>query len=482
MTLNSVQYLLFFPLTVALYYITPGRLRWVILLLASYLFYACWNVELIIWLALITIVSYGAALLMEKRKEPASKKLILSISVVGILSILFVFKYLNFTLEQISFLSQIAGIRIHFEKVKWALPVGISFYTFMALGYLFDVYRGKSAATKHLGKYALFLSFFPHIAQGPIDRAALLLPQFDAAHKFDYELVKKGLLLILWGAFKKMVIADRLAMLADTVFNNVSAYSGQAFWIASVFYTFQIYCDFSGYTDMALGSANVMGFHLYPNFKFPYLATSVTDFWRRWHISLTSWFRDYIYIPLGGNRVSEARWALNVMIVFLISGLWHGASWTFILWGGLHGLCQLVGKYKSRLTDKYFVHKEGIMASLVKGANIVITFFIVNFLWSLFRANSMQDWLVMFGRLTVLMKNFNVFKLGMQKGDFIFSIVLIALLMILEYLHSKTDLYVFLQNRSLAVRWSVYMAGIFIVIMFGVYGTLSASSFIYFQF
>ena len=482
MTLNSMQYLLFFPLTVALYYITPGRLRWLVLLMASYFFYACWNVELIIWLAIITIVSYGAALLIEKKKKPASKKSVLVVSVLGILSILFVFKYLNFTLEQISSLNRIAGMNIHFEKVKWALPVGISFYSFMALGYLFDVYREKIRVTKHPGKYALFLSFFPHIAQGPIDRAALLLPQFDAVHKFDYELVKRGLLLILWGAFKKMVIADRLAMLADTVFNNVSAYSGQAFWIASVFYTFQIYCDFSGYTDMALGSANVMGFHLYPNFKFPYLATSVTDFWRRWHISLTSWFRDYIYIPLGGNRVSETRWALNVMIVFLISGLWHGASWTFILWGGLHGLCQLIGKYKNRITDKFFGTKSGILKYLTDILNIFTTFFIVNFLWSLFRANSMQDWLLIFSRLTVPMKSFNVFKLGMQKEDFIFSIVLIALLMILEYLHTKTDLYVFLQNRPLPVRWSVYMAGIFIVIMFGVYGTLSASSFIYLQF
>lgn len=482
MILNSVQYLLFLPVVVALYYITPGRLRWFVLLIASYFFYACWNIELVFWLALITLVSYGAAFLIDKKDVPLTRKRLLGASCVVILSVLFAFKYINFSLEQISVITALVGKPVKFAGVKWVLPVGISFYTFMALGYLFDVYRKKITVTKHLGKYALFISFFPHIAQGPIDRAALLLPQFDEIHRFDYDLVKKGLLLILWGAFKKMVIADRLALLVDTVFNNVTAYSGQAFWIASIFYTFQIYCDFSGYTDMALGSANLMGFRLYPNFHCPYLATSVTDFWKRWHISLTSWFRDYIYIPLGGNRVSEARWALNVMIVFLISGLWHGASWTFILWGGLHGLCQLIGKYESKITDKYLVTKSALALTIIKFLNIASTFLIVNFLWSLFRANSIQDWLVMFSRLAIPMKKFDPFKLGMQKEDFVFSIILIVLLMILEYLHTKTDLYEFIQNRPLPVRWTIYMAGIFIVILFGVYGTLSANSFIYFQF
>ena len=233
---------------------------------------------------------------------------------------------------------------------------------------------------------------------------------------------------------------------------------------------------------MALGSANLMGYRLYPNFKFPYLATSVADFWRRWHISLTSWFRDYIYIPLGGNRVSEARGVFNVMIVFLISGLWHGASWTFVLWGGIHGLCLLIGKYKSKVTDKYLSTKNVQTPSIIKFLNIASTFLIVNFLWSLFRANSIQDWLVMFSRLAIPMKKFDPFKLGMQKEDLVFSIILIVLLMILEYLHTKTDLYEFIQNRPLPVRWTIYMAGIFIVILFGVYGTLSANSFIYFQF
>ena len=482
MTLNSTQYLLFLPLTVLVYYVTPQKLRWLIILLASYFFYACWNIELVFWLGLITVVSYGAALMLDKKADRYAKKAIVVISSAGILAILLAFKYLNFTLEQISALSLAVGAPIQFAKVKWALPVGISFYTFIALGYLFDVYRGKIAATKHIGKYASFISFFPHIAQGPIDRATLLLPQFDEVHKFDYELVKRGLLMILWGAFKKMVIADRLAMLVDTVFNNVPSYSGQAFWIASIFYTFQIYCDFSGYTDMAIGSANLMGYHLYPNFNFPYLATSVADFWRRWHISLTSWFRDYVYIPLGGNRISEGRWVLNVMIVFLISGLWHGASWTFVLWGGIHGLCQVIGKYKNKITDKYFMDKSGIVSPSVRFVNTLVTFFIVNFLWSLFRANSIQEWQEMFSKLFVPMKNFDVFKLGMRKEDFIFSVGLLVLLMLLEYLHTKMDLYALIQKQALPVRWTLYMAGVFIVVLFGVYGTLSANSFIYFQF
>ncbi len=484
MTFCSINYLFFFPITILLYYMFPKRYQLSILLLASYFFYACWNVKLIFWLVLLTVVSYISAILLDnntKKKEPFTKKLIIGVSVGVILLPLFVFKYFNFTLEQISFLSNAVGMSIHFEKVNWMLPVGISFYTFMALGYIFEVYYGRIQATKSLEKYALFISFFPHIAQGPIDRATLLLPQFDIEHKFDYDLIKKGLLLFLWGALKKMVIADRLAILVDTVFNNVTAYSGQAFWIASVFYTFQIYCDFSGYTDMAIGSANVFGYHLCPNFNFPYLATSVADFWRRWHISLTNWFRDYIYIPLGGNRVSGIRWALNVMIVFLISGLWHGASWTFIIWGGAHGLCQLIGKYKNKLTEKFITCTE-ISSNFIKGANIFVTFLIVNFLWSLFRANSIQDWLVIFNRLAVPMKNFDAFKLGMQKEDFIFSIILIVVLMLVEYLHSKNDLYAFIQNRSLPVRWTVYMTGIFIVILFGVYGTLNTNSFIYFAF
>ena len=495
MLFNSFAYLLFFPVVALVYYLIPWqKVRNIFLLLASYYFYMSWDPRFILLMLGCTVITYLDALFIDiSRKEDQENvaqeqrrtgkaTLYTTVTIIFTLSVVAWFKYANFLTESIVAVLSAAGISVVIPKVNVSLPVGISFFTFQSLSYVIDVYRGKVKAEKNFFQYALFVSFFPQLVAGPIERSGNLLVQFKEKHRFDADRAVKGLLLMLWGYFMKIVIADRVAIIVDQVYNYYGSYQGAIPIFATILFAVQIYCDFNGYTTIAIGSAQVLGFSLMQNFRQPYLSLSVAEFWRNWHISLTSWFRDYIYIPLGGNRVSEVRWALNVMIVFLISGLWHGASWTFILWGGIHGLCQIIGKYKNKITDKYFMDRGGLVPSSVRCANVLVTFFIVNFLWSLFRANSIQDWLKIFSKLFVPMKNFDAFKLGMQKEDFILSIVLIVLLMILEYLHTRTDLYMFIQKQALPVRWAVYMAGIFIVILFGVYGTLSANSFIYFQF
>lgn len=277
-------------------------------------------------------------------KSDKIKKILLAFSLISNLSILGLFKYYNFAVKIVEHVLSIINISIQFNipTFNFLLPVGISFYTFQALSYSIDVYRGDIKPIKHFGRYALFVSFFPQLVAGPIERSSHLIPQFDKKVEFNYERIKSGLLLIGWGIVKKIIIADRVAILVNRVYNNVERYNGSQFVLASIFFAVQIYCDFSAYSDIARGSARVLGFDLMKNFNAPYIATSITDFWKRWHISLTSWFRDYLYIPLGGNRVPKKRWLYNILIVFLISGLWHGASIMFIIWGLLHGIYQII--------------------------------------------------------------------------------------------------------------------------------------------
>lgn len=334
MLFNSIAFMIFLPIVFILYWILPHRYRWIFLLVSSYYFYMSWDAKYIILILFTTGVSYFAALLIESQESKVRKKIILSSAVLFCLVGLFFFKYFNFFSESIMVLLKCFEIPVKPVLLKLVLPVGISFYSFQTLSYIIDVYRGKAKAERHFGVYATFISFFPQLVAGPIERTENLLPQIKQKHTFNYDMSIYGLKLMLWGYFKKLVIADAIAQYVDPVFAMPSAYGGIDFFIAASFFTIQIYCDFSGYSDIAIGTAKLFGINLMTNFKSPYFSTSIQEFWSRWHISLSTWFRDYIYIPLGGNRCSKLRHSFNLLITFLISGLWHGANWTFVLWGG----------------------------------------------------------------------------------------------------------------------------------------------------
>lgn len=383
MLFNSFQFVLFLPIAVLFYYVLPKRLKSFWLLATSYFFYGCWNASYIALIALSTLVTYLCALLVEKaesmKNAAARKKLFVALSLVINLSILFVFKYYNFFALSVG--RVFPGVA--FPTLNLLLPVGISFYTFQALGYTIDVYRGEIPAERNIITYALFVSFFPQLVAGPIESAKSLIPQLKTHNKFDAEKVKRGLVTMLWGYFLKLVIADRAAISVNAVYNaDVSATSGMPLAVATVLFALQIYCDFSGYSLIALGAARTMGFELMRNFEQPYLCASIGEFWRRWHISLSSWFRNYLYIPLGGNRCSSARRNLNLAIVFIVSGLWHGANWTFVMWGALHGLYQIAGRLTKTARDRlYGKLKIKTDSPFIKILRVVFTFSLVCFAW-----------------------------------------------------------------------------------------------------
>ncbi len=332
MLFNSLAFAIFLPIVFGLYWALPHRLRWAVLLLSSCYFYMSWNAKYIILILFTTIVSYISAILMERFSLKRKVLLLLTLSVS--LGILFIFKYFNFVSESFSQICRLLSIPIHSVTLKLILPVGISFYTFQTLSYVIDVYKGKVKAEHHFGKYAAFITFFPQLVAGPIERTENLLHQINEKHFFDYEQAAYGMKLMAWGFFKKLVIADNLAVFVDLIYGNVSSYQGFSLILATVFFSIQIYCDFSGYSDIAIGTARLFGIELMTNFRSPYFSGTVKEFWSRWHISLSTWFRDYIYIPLGGNRKGRIRQYTNLMITFFASGAWHGANWTFLMWGG----------------------------------------------------------------------------------------------------------------------------------------------------
>jgi len=355
MLFNSIEFIIFFPIVVAAYFALPGKFRWILLLIASYYFYMCWNYNYIILILISTFIDYFAGLGMGKTKVQLKKNLLLILSLTANLGLLFFFKYLNFfSVNLNAFFDQI-NIFYNVPQYDYLLPVGISFYTFQTLSYTIDVYSGKKEPEKHFGIFALYVSFFPQLVAGPIERSTRLLPQFYKHYKIDYVRIRDGVLLMVWGFFKKVVIADRLSEYVNTVYNNADNYGGFHDIIATFFFGTQIYCDFSGYSDIAIGSAMVLGYDLMLNFRRPYLSRSIKEFWSRWHISLSTWFRDYLYIPLGGNRVVKWRWYYNLFITFLISGLWHGANWTFVVWGALHGFYLLAAivtnNWRNKMSD-----------------------------------------------------------------------------------------------------------------------------------
>ena len=342
MLFNSFQYPVFFTIVFIIYWNLEHKFRWPMLLIASYYFYMSWNAKYVALILFTTAVSYAAALLIERAESVRFKKAVLSVSALLCLGVLFVFKYFNFFFETLNAVFARFAIPLHVSTLNLLLPVGISFYTFQTLSYVIDVYRGNCRAERHFGIYATFVSFFPQLVAGPVERASNLLPQIKESRTFDYDQAVYGLKLMAWGYFKKLAIADVVAIYVDKAYENLASCTGFDLAAAVFFFTLQIYCDFSGYSDIAIGTAKLMGIDLMKNFDSPYFSCSVREFWRRWHISLSTWFRDYVYIPLGGSRCSKLRNYVNLLLTFLVSGLWHGANWTFVFWGGLHGVAQIL--------------------------------------------------------------------------------------------------------------------------------------------
>ncbi|MGZ5286161.1 MAG: MBOAT family O-acyltransferase, partial [Flavisolibacter sp.] len=352
MLFNSIEFLFFFPIVTILYFVLPHKWRWLHLLIASCVFYMAFIPIYLLILFFTIIIDYIAGIMIENATGRRRKNYLI-MSIVANVGVLAVFKYYNFFIENINQLFHSWNITTsNVPYLDIILPIGLSFHTFQAMSYTIEVYRGKYKAEKHFGIYALYVMFYPQLVAGPIERPQNVLPQFHEKKFFNYDNVTDGLKLMMWGMFKKVVIADRLVQLTDPVFNDPHAYSPMVIVLAAIFFSFQIFCDFSGYSDIALGSARVMGFKLMKNFDRPYQARSISEFWKRWHISLSTWFRDYLYISLGGNRVSIPRWYFNLFFVFLVSGFWHGANWTFVIWGALHGFYLVFAIISEKARDR----------------------------------------------------------------------------------------------------------------------------------
>lgn len=476
MLFNSFEFLLFLPITVIIYYTIPHRFRWSILLLASYIFYMAWKPEYIILIILSTLVDYFAGIKMEKCITLKKKKKYLLLSLLVNLGLLFVFKYFNFFTESISFIYPI-------NNLKLLLPIGISFYTFQTLSYTIDVYRGKRKAERHLGYFALYVTYFPQLVAGPIERSDRLLPQLRKKQKFNYEETMQSLLRIAWGFFKKIVIADRVAVVVNTVYGDVTSYTGLQLIIATFFFAIQIYCDFSAYSDIAIGTANIMGHKLMENFKMPYFSKSISEFWSRWHISLTTWFKDYLYIPLGGNRVSK-KWLYyrNLLIVFLVSGLWHGANWTFIAWGALHGFYMIIERLIQQLKTKFC--NNSMFFSIPIELKQAFTFILVLIGWIFFRANNIGEAFLIISTITnTSIYNIidgSLFQMGLDKPEFILSIILIIYLFLLEGFKFYTKKNIIITNDFRQGVCAILI--LMLIIIFGYYGKYNPTEFIYFQF
>ncbi len=391
MSFNSLPFLVFLPVVVIAYWVLPQRYRWVPLLIASYGFCGSCAPTFPMWIAVSTLVAYAMGRVLGWTFHPGRRKVLLALGIVSILSLLFVLKYLGFADEILRALFGYLGLTYQVTPPDLLLPVGISFYTLQSVGYLVDVYRRKIEPEKHLGLFALFTAFFAKLPAGPIERADHLIPQFRQIHSLDASRLFSGLRLIGWGMFKKVVIADRLAVYVNEVYGQPGGHAGWTIVIATLFSAAHIYSDFSGYSDIAVGVARLFGLELIQNFRQPYLASSVSEFWRRWHISLSTWFRDYVYIPLGGSRVTRWRWRLNILIVFLVSGLWHGADWTFVLWGGLLGLYILVERLGKGTLDRVAGALRLEDTAVRRTMGILLTLLLISFSWIFFYARSVPD-------------------------------------------------------------------------------------------
>lgn len=477
MLFNSLAFLAFFPAVVVVYWLLPQKFRNVFLLVASYYFYMNWEPIYALLILFSTCTTWATGLLIEK--YPSHRKATLWANIAVNLGVLFLYKYAGFANQVVHDLLSALGASMEVPDFSLLLPVGISFYTFQAIGYSIDVFRGTLHAERNFLTYALFVSFFPQLVAGPIERASNLLPQFHRKHFFGASEFIRGIQMMLWGYFMKLCIAENVSTYVDAVFNNLGMHNGTSVALAAVFFTFQIFCDFGGYSLIAIGCAHCMGFTLMQNFRQPYMARSIKDFWRRWHISLTTWFTDYVYIPLGGNRCSKTRHKCNILTTFLVSGLWHGANYTFVVWGAYHGLLQVI---QVKYTD--FKKKHGIggaqssrVAALV---SVIVTFVLVTVGWIIFRANTMSDAVL---ALTKLVGDYGPLYTGAGKPALVLPILLIGVLMCREMILERRKYSpepTAALSRSEYVRSMVSSAVLLLTIL--LCGNFEGGQFIYFQF
>ena len=475
MNFNSLSYAAFLPVVFGIYWALPHKLRWLLLLLSSYYFYMSWNPKYVVLILLTTAVSYGAALLLEKQSSSMAKKSILVTTLLICLGVLFFFKYFNFASASVTAFLGLFSIHLHPVTLNLLLPVGISFYTFQTLSYVIDVYRGNIKAEKHFGIFATFVSFFPQLVAGPIERTNNLLPQIKSKKDFNYDLAMEGARRILLGFFKKMAVADVVAVYVDAAYGNLLQCTGLDLFFAIFFFTVQIYCDFSGYSDIAIGTAKLFGINLMTNFASPYFATSVKEFWSRWHISLSTWFRDYVYIPLGGSRCSKTRNYANVMITFLVSGLWHGANWTFVLWGGIHGLAQVL--------EKAFGLEKGNKGRTGKVFSWFIVFLFCNLAWVFFRADSFSDAVYVIQHALPVSESFKSYaqiNMGPDKRSLHYIFTVIALVAAYDFITLKQDIIDTLKNKK--ILGLVFEYALVILIIIALINGTGSNQFVYFQF
>lgn len=488
MYFNSIQFLIFFPIVTIIYFIIPHRIRWIWLLIASYYFYMSYNPKYVVLIGISTIITYVGGLLIEKANDIKTRKTLVFLSVSSNVGILALFKYYNFfTTATERFFSHF-NIIMDVPEFDFLLPLGISFYTFQALSYIIDVYRKDVKAEKNLGKYALFVSFFPQLLSGPIQKSKNFIHQIDEKHYFDYNRVKNGLLLMLWGYFQKTIVADRIGQVVNTVYNNPGNYKGFQIIIATIFFAFQLYCDFSSYSNIAIGAAEVMGFKLSKNFERPYFSKSIKEFWKRWHMSLTGWFMDYLYFPLGGSRCSKLRTYFNVMVVFLVSGLWHGAGFTFIIWGFLHGMYYIIGKVLNPVKKK-LIHKFNIKVYTFtyKLTQVLINFMLIDFAWLFFRANSFESSIILIKNMAYfnpsIFTDGSLYKLGLDSPNFLIGILGLIVVLIVDLMQRKEDVRDELLKKNVVLRWSLYVTSIIVILIFGIYGDgYNVQEFIYSNF
>lgn len=483
MLFNSLEYLIFLPIVVVLYFALPVKWRWLLLLVASYLFYMSWKASYVGLIAFTTLVDYYLALKIGKAPTKKRKKGLLVLSLVVNLGMLAGFKYLNFFADSANMIFQAFNAPQPFSLVKILLPVGISFYIFQSLSYTIDVYRGYRKPEKHLGKFALYVAFFPQLVAGPIERSTSLLPQIHNPLPFDEQRLVSGLKLMLWGFFKKLVIADRLGMFVSYIYENPGQHNGIPVILGTMLFAFQLYCDFSGYTDIARGSARLMGYELMINFNRPLIARSLRDFWNRWHISLTTWFRDYLLYSLPyikEKKVITRKVYRNLVITFLLMGLWHGAAWTFVLFGLFHGLMLVLESITERPIHQFYERTHlSRFPKLIGAAGVLYTFSFLTLSLFFFRANSLSDGLLLLSNAFDFSNTGESLRFMLKNNELTFGILMIVVLMVVEQYHARHNLIQKIASKSLPVRWAVYAGFIFFILLFGV---LHQQKFIYFQF
>lgn len=487
MVFNSLHFLAFFPLVTLGYFLLAHRWRWMWLLAASCYFYMAFIPAYILILLFTICVDFAVALRLQRMTGPARKWLLVT-SLAANVGVLAMFKYFYFIDQNLQAAATFLGWNYSLSTLSIVLPIGLSFHTFQSMSYIIEVYRGHQQATSHFGRFALYVMYYPQLVAGPIERPQNLLHQLNVEHRFDYARVRDGFQQMLWGLFKKVAVADQLAITVDLVYTNPGAYSSAALAAATVLFAFQIYCDFSGYSDIAIGASRVMGIELMQNFRQPYLARSIADFWRRWHISLSTWFRDYVYVSLGGNRAGPARQAVNLMVVFLVSGLWHGANWTFVIWGGLHGL-YLVFSLASAGAREWVARATGLARLPVMRATLgtFATFSLVCLAWVFFRAATLEDAWYIVTHLTSglpqeLVRLASPNELGVFLGGLRISkytLLALAVLLLVDVMLQRKSLNQWINESGPALRWALYYLAAFCVVL---RFDTDAKQFIYFQF